>query len=305
MNTLIITRGFPGSGKTIFATSWVKESPGTRININRDDIRATLGIHLLGTSEQENMVSQIASSQLELAFRSNLDVIISDTNLPARRVKDFIHVGLSNNYQVEVKDFVVPYEELLLRDSNRENPVGEGVLRDMFSRFPYKNWVPVENMMNQVQEKIGISKHYTPFVNDPSLPHAIIVDIDGTLAHMSDRSPYDYSDKVLEDTLDTNVLEALLGAKAHGNRVIIMSGREDVCQEVTQTWLRNNGVPFDELHMRPSKDGRPDWIVKDELIRGFVENKYYVTFCLDDRQQVVDHYRAMGLKVFQVQPGDF
>ena len=61
----------------------------------------------------------------------------------------------------------------------------------------------------------------------------------------------------------------------------------------------------DEIHMRRDGDTRADWIVKDNLVREFIENNYYIEFCLDDRNQVVDHHRAMGYKVLQVQPGDF
>ena len=57
--------------------------------------------------------------------------------------------------------------------------------------------------------------------------------------------------------------------------------------------------------MRSRGDKRKDWIVKDEIIRTHIQDNYHVVYCLDDRNQVVDHNRAMGYKVFQVQPGDF
>jgi hypothetical protein len=45
--------------------------------------------------------------------------------------------------------------------------------------------------------------------------------------------------------------------------------------------------------------------VKRELFEKHVLPNYYVEFILDDRQQVVDEWRRMGLTCFQVAPGDF
>jgi hypothetical protein len=57
--------------------------------------------------------------------------------------------------------------------------------------------------------------------------------------------------------------------------------------------------------MRPTGDQRKDNIVKRELFDTWVRGKYNVRFCLDDRDQVVEGWRAMGLTCFQVQPGAF
>jgi len=65
------------------------------------------------------------------------------------------------------------------------------------------------------------------------------------------------------------------------------------------------GVNFDELFMRPEGDMRPDNIVKAELFDTYVRDNYDVQFVIDDRDQVVDMWRRMGLACLQVAPGDF
>lgn len=39
MNTLTITRGLPGSGKSTWAKAWTAADPTCRARVNRDDLR--------------------------------------------------------------------------------------------------------------------------------------------------------------------------------------------------------------------------------------------------------------------------
>ena len=57
--------------------------------------------------------------------------------------------------------------------------------------------------------------------------------------------------------------------------------------------------------MRPSGDNRNDSIVKSEMVDKHVSNVYNVIAHFDDRNRVVDALRAKGMKVLQVEPGDF
>ena len=57
--------------------------------------------------------------------------------------------------------------------------------------------------------------------------------------------------------------------------------------------------------MRTSGDFRKDWLIKYEIFNASVRKAYNVEFVLDDRNQVVDMFRAMGLTVFQVTDGNF
>jgi hypothetical protein len=140
-------------------------------------------------------------------------------------------------------------------------------------------------------------------VYDSALSDAIIVDMDGTLSLLNGRSPYDAStcdrDPANQPVLDT----VLLWQKSV--KVIIMSGRTDDCRPQTEKWLAQHGVEATDIFMRATGDQRKDSIVKQELFDRHILNKYNVKFVLDDRKQVVQMWRGLGLTVFQVAEGDF
>ena len=143
------------------------------------------------------------------------------------------------------------------------------------------------------------------FAIENDLPDAIICDIDGTLAHMKDRGPFDWA-RVGEDVLDDNIAHILyLYQYETSAEIILMSGRDEICRDITEEWLDHNSVDYSTLHMRPKHDNRKDSIVKRELYEQYIKGKYNVLFVLDDRQQVVDMWRDLGLKCLQVAPGDF
>ncbi len=134
-------------------------------------------------------------------------------------------------------------------------------------------------------------------------PTAIIVDVDGTLAHMNGRSPYDPS-KYHEDTVD-EVVRNLVHRYANDHIIIVCSGRDDTYRDVTAQWLDDNGVDWEHLIMRKGGDRRNDALVKQELYERHIAPNYDVQFVLDDRNRVVNMWRSLGLKCLQVADGDF
>ena len=107
----------------------------------------------------------------------------------------------------------------------------------------------------------------------------------------------------------------------YGTEVIFVSGRNDVCREVTQEWLLNHtelrrhlteDYGFVDylrrplLYMRDEKDRRPDYKVKRDLLAAVVKDYGYApSIVFDDRQQVVDMWREQGIRCCQVAPGNF
>lgn len=155
---------------------------------------------------------------------------------------------------------------------------------------------------------------------------AIIVDVDGTLANMSGiRGPFEWDkvhlDKPHQDVIDLVKDLASLGAHhfqdddENGYRtksvfiktykIIITTGRDGVCEEATRKWLTDHDVPFDEFFIRKAGDYRKDSIIKSEIYMDHIRPYYDVKYVIDDRNQVVDMWRSLGLRVLQVAPGNF
>lgn len=133
---------------------------------------------------------------------------------------------------------------------------------------------------------------------EKSKPLAIIVDVDGTLALMSDRSPYDWH-RVKEDTVNEYV-KRMVVLLSKDMKVIIFSGRDGVCYQDTYDWLIENNIPFDFLFMRPKGNFEKDSIIKERLYNEHVKGKYNIFAVFDDRLQVCDLWYSLGLPLFRV-----
>lgn len=133
-----------------------------------------------------------------------------------------------------------------------------------------------------------------------------IFDIDGTLALRGDRSPYDWANVGL-DTPNLAVVETYR-CLYHFNQYFnffIFSGRDEVCRPETEKWLKDNGIRYDRLLMRPEGNNQPDTEIKTKFFLDEVEDKYEVVAVFDDRDSVVKMWRSLGLTCFQVAEGNF
>ena len=132
---------------------------------------------------------------------------------------------------------------------------------------------------------------------------AIIVDVDGTLAHRVDRSPFEF-EKVDTDTYDP-IIGEIVETFAKLMNILIVSGRPESARIDTVHWLNKYSVSYDAIFTRADDDYRADDIIKHEIYKEHIEPFYDVKFVLDDRNRVVKMWRDQGLKVLQVAEGDF
>lgn len=137
-------------------------------------------------------------------------------------------------------------------------------------------------------------------------PQVWLFDVDGTLALMGDRSPYDMR-SVSIDVPHHPVVMAAQALKAHPDvdALLVISGRDESARRATEAWLTFNEIPFDRLLLRRQGDQRADDVVKAELYDDFISPHFEVIGVVDDRQAVVKMWRARGLVCFQVAEGDF
>jgi len=227
-------------------------------------------------------------------------VICDDTNLRPRAVKELAELGSACGARVVVRDFTdVPLDECVARDAARpeDERVGENTVRDMYRRYLAGRSLPLP-----VPATPPPPAPYTP---PDGVPEAFLVDVDGTLAVRDGRRPYDES-RASEDLPHPPVIAVVRALHTAGYRLVLCSGRRESCRADTTAWLAEHvAVAYDALLLRADGDGRKDTTVKAELFDRHVRDRYRVVAVLDDRDQVVRAWRAMGLTVLQVGEGDF
>jgi len=281
---ITLTKGCIASGKSTWAREQVDASNGQIINICKDDLRAMLdnNKHSKG---REAFVLQAQEALIALALNEGKSVIISDTNLnPAHEQRIREKFGDKANIIVNDSFMSVPLNVCIERDRNRPNPIGEKAVREMYRKYIEKSWETL--------------------VQDESLPKAAVFDIDGTISNhksrgKNSRSPYDWM-RVKEDSVNEHVKEMLLLHKNSGYKIIIVSGRDSVCRDLTVEWLNENSIPFDELFMRKENDMRADDVVKEEIIDNDILPRYNIRAWVDDRLKVVRALHKKGIPIFRV-----
>lgn len=305
MTVVHLTTGLPASGKSTHARTL------DALRFSLDDYRSMMGTSKeTWSNEKEAVAIDAMMASATAAIRAGYDIVVDNTHLVPRLPKKYRKAWSSLDVRFRVHDFTdVSVEECISRDADREDGhVGEDVIRKLAERHAdaKKNgWRLSEPWMNMAEYV-----HPTPYCPDLSLPPAIIVDIDGTVAiHGDERGHYEY-DKISTDTPNRAVIDLVCAVSEdldNPTRVIFLSGREDRCMDDTKAWLdRHVGSAYwDDLFMRKTGDHRPDYIIKQELFDAHIRSDYCVCWVLDDRDQVVKMWREMGLTCLQVAPGDF
>ena len=282
MKRVIILVGLPASGKSKFANDLLLSEPGRWVRTNKDLLREMAHASYWSPAN-EKFILQLRDAAILMALESGKNVIVDDTNLGPHI--QHIKALVKGQAVVEVNDsfLQVPLEECIKRDLKRLNSVGKDVIMKMYNKYLR---IPIP-----------------PPEYNPELPDAMIVDMDGTLALLNGRNPYDASN-CERDLPNQPVLETVQKWQSSIN-IIVLSGRTDNYQPQTEKWLQRYEVKYTNIYMRKNGDQRKDSIIKEEFYRQHIEGKFNIRFVLDDRQQVVDMWRSLGLIVFQVAEGDF
>ncbi|MFE7580414.1 AAA family ATPase [Streptomyces gardneri] len=305
MPVVHVMTGLPASGKTTAARALQAEAEGRVRRVNLDDLRTMLDVPApeRGRSHaHERTVLDIQDAAVRSAVDDGFDVVVDNTHLTPHIPKRLKAAVTGRPVTFVVHDFTdVPVDECVRRDAARERPVGEEIIRilaDKHAKATRGGW-------RLTAEWLGDRPAGTAYVADRALPSAVMCDIDGTLALRGDRGPYDFTRCDL-DLLNVSVRDALRAFRsAESDRIVLLSGRSEDHREITEAWLARHGVPYDELWMRASGDGRGDDIVKAELFDAHVRHRYAVRVSLDDRDRVVALWRRMGLPTWQVNYGNF
>lgn len=253
-----------------------------------DELRRMRGKYWI--PEQESMIATWQELLTLSALKAGRNVVVDATNLKESRRNTLFTTCAAEIADLEIETNIFDLDPIscIRRDSFRgDESVGADVIWRMFTSgnpdWASERIIPKDNL---------------------HLPSCYVFDIDGTLALMGDRSPFEWH-KVGLDTLNLPVFWTLNRLR-RDLKVILLSGRDSICREQTEQWLEANGLMGLELYMRPKGDMRKDSIVKKELYYKYIAPFHDVTAVFDDRNQVVDMWRKdLGISCFQVAEGDF
>lgn len=284
MPKLTLLVGPPGSGKS----TWVEN------NIDRDN---TVYINQDTQGKIEHF------DLFQTAVANNKDIVVDRMNFNKEQRKRYTIVA--GDYEVEIHVLHESYDTCYARMANREaHPTikNEKAATDALTFF-FKNYERVSDDEGKVIRRWpkGLK------------PPVIVCDLDGTLCNIDHRlkfvrtesgkpnwpmffaginkdAPNPWCQDILEKSLDT---------------IILCSGRGEEYRGPTETWLNEHLPIYNRLYMRLAKDYRPDHIVKEIILEFELKTRYSISFCIDDRQQVVDMWRRHGLVCLQCAKGDF
>ncbi len=144
---------------------------------------------------------------------------------------------------------------------------------------------------------------------------AIIVDIDGTLADVSnityllkkDPPNWDEWAQATKKCSSNKWCEELIDAMyIRGFDILFVTGRNNKYRDLTKKWLNQHiNVRDYKLIMRPNDDFRGDELVKEYLYHNEVKKNYDILFVVDDRKRVVDAWRKLGLTCLACAEGNY
>lgn len=311
-----VYRGMPGVGKSTDALKAQKAAQWRgqlAIIVERDQIRRELDPSRTKwyTGEFEDEVTTLQRARIKAAFVLGADVYVADTNLPNASVRSLMRLAVNAGAEVQIIDMRDPKEfplELILERERKRHPskqVGEEFLRERYERFIQGKTLTNPELPEPTPEHV-VEPYEQPY--EQTTTKAVIFDIDGTLAIMGDRNPYD-GHLVHLDSINEDVRQALWHYHDQGHTVYIVTGRDEKYREVTEKWLVANQAYYDHMYMRPTEpDDKPkteDSVVKHNLFNLHIRPKgHRIVGVYDDRHRVLRMWRKLGLTTFHINGPD-
>lgn len=152
---------------------------------------------------------------------------------------------------------------------------------------------------------------------------AVIFDLDGTLCNCEHRTHLVKAKKWTEfyeaarydkvNTWCSAILDSIHATSEiflNDISILFVTGRPETYRDLTVDWL-NTHVPLildsksSNLYMRKEGDYRADYITKKEIYEKHIKEQYNVLFVVEDRKQVVDMWRSLGIVCLQCAEGEY
>ncbi len=298
---ILILVGAPGSGKSTFARYFIRTEENW-MRLCRDDFRAMHFANGNLSHREEHMIAEMIDAAIEALLLKRSNVLLDATHCRREYIDHYIerfnHLA-DISFKVFDVDAAILAERCELRFRNTGKLIPAAVQRK------YIEELEMLKKEFDFAPRPKVDFHEPIAIQDPGLPKAIVCDLDGTLALMHGRDPFDatYCD---EDDLNEPVASVLRNFAGNGYQILLVSGREDCYDKPTARFLDKYSIPYHRLWMRKTKDFRKDAIIKKEIFDAEIAGKYFIEFVLDDRDQVVEMWRKeLHLPCFQVNYGNF
>lgn len=306
---IILTRGIQGSGKSYWANNWVKEYPESRIRLNWDCLRNMFGEYWVPNREKSPFLSNLTNTFLYTAMENGWDIVIDNMNLNPKiwsdiqkKIDVYNAAHTEFKYKLEYKDFFnVSVEECIRRDSIREHPIGENVIRQTYKKYS-----------SFIHAKLANDYFGNLNTRDSTKKNCILVDMDSTLCYNLSGRPFygeGAAEGMLEDIPAKEVINLVEKYTSDDNvDVIVLTGREDTIdiRNATETWLTKHiKGPISKLIMRNEGDYRSDVECKLDLFKREIEPYYNVLFALEDSSEITKLWRDNGIVCLQTTDGTF
>lgn len=310
---LILARGLPASGKTTYSKKWVEENPNERVRVSRDDLRMKLfnyWHHPDSTpqgkqQEREKDVTHHQTNIIMKSLHEGKNVIVDNTNLNPRVFRDFTKL-LKQHPEATLTniDFNTPIGECIKRNAQRERKVPERVIRSMAARYTNGDGTKFHLFPGTYPTK--------PITLPSERKNTFGFDMDGTLANVDSILHYVRKDSRYKDfdsfhrssyfsPPNQNVVDILFEAADKGFTIIIATGRNEKYRDVTQAWLDEHNIPYDNIFMRPEDDFSPDTVIKNNIFQQ-INQHYHMVHFVDDRTDIAKVWEDNGVSTSLITP---
>lgn len=295
MTKMVMEKGIPGSGKSTHARQLV--SGGDWSRVNKDDLRLMLHPGKVWKATDEKFVQKAEIEMVRALLGSHRNVVVDDTNLRDKDKERW--KGVANEAGVKF--------EVVFHDTLLDECIARVKARNAESR---QAPVPIHRIIEMARQ--GNTQGAFPFV------HEILVDIDGTLADIDHRRHHVRQEKkswpaffseMGNDTFRQAVWSQVKKEKVKHRScgIILVSARNEDHRNLTESWLRINGLfegeDYFALFMRRDGDSREDSLVKQEILDTFFKKERIVKV-FDDRPRVLRMWANNGLSTVDVGTGE-
>lgn len=284
---IMVLIGPSGAGKTTFAKNHIKNNPGW-VRVSRDDIRSSMtGNFEFGSYFQQNNyelekhVTQLQMDQIRYWVSKGVNVIVDNPHLKTH----YLHVYKDHfGYLTDI--MFVPIrnadpETCKKRIIEREGDVNVDYIDRHFVSFRQVLQEAAPLLDRTIAQK-NHQKDLLYALNHETDQQCVIVDLDDGLLGMPG---VDDGKSIIGSPVHV-ILDALKLTEDQPT-VIYITGKEDVWRRDMVAWLRQNGLPWDNLlYMRKAGDIRSDIAIKQQMVLQDIAGKYQPLFVIENNPMV-------------------